>query len=401
MWVTKSKTRRGIRYRFFEQYKDPLTEKWHNVSVSFGKDNRNVRKKAQIILNEKIEKHLISSTTNGHTNITLKNLCEKYLELAKNSLALNTYNRVSAELRKAVREMPKGIVASRITPQYLTRYFNGLLYNPDRPLQNSTVRNLRTNLSQVYEFGINYGYVSVNPVKKAKFTKRSENKRKHNEIENKYLEDDEFKKILLDCDQHHRHDLKRLFIWLYLTGMRIGEASTIQYKNIKYDKATGNYFAEINGSLTCDRSIKWHPRYFKSNSAKTVNSNRTIVLPPTAVRLVKEYAKGKKPDDYIFINTDPRAKQGFFSTGDVCRVLSNIAKRQNIKNKIMVSHIFRHTHVSKLAEAGVPLPLIQKRVGHGSSRVTTQIYLHVTSKMQKDMSNSIERFASFLDDEKK
>ncbi|MBP2098053.1 site-specific recombinase XerD [Enterococcus rivorum] len=52
--------------------------------------------------------------------------------------------------------------------------------------------------------------------------------------------------------------------------------------------------------------------------------------------------------------------------------------------KNMSSHKFRHTHVSLMAEAGVSLPVIQKRVGHSDRILTEEIYLHITSDMNID-----------------
>lgn len=57
--------------------------------------------------------------------------------------------------------------------------------------------------------------------------------------------------------------------------------------------------------------------------------------------------------------------------------LRNAAKKLKI-DKPVSSHIFRHTHISKLAELGVPMYVIQQRVGHSNSRVTQEIYTHVT-----------------------
>ncbi len=44
-----------------------------------------------------------------------------------------------------------------------------------------------------------------------------------------------------------------------------------------------------------------------------------------------------------------------------------------------------------MAELGIPLYVIQQRVGHSSSKITSQIYLHVTQK-------AIEKEASKLDE---
>ena len=59
-------------------------------------------------------------------------------------------------------------------------------------------------------------------------------------------------------------------------------------------------------------------------------------------------------------------------------------------NKHLTTHIFRHTHVSKLAELGVPLNVIKDRVGHESSDITERIYLHVTKNMKREMVEKLD-----------
>lgn len=49
-------------------------------------------------------------------------------------------------------------------------------------------------------------------------------------------------------------------------------------------------------------------------------------------------------------------------------------------NKHITTHIFRHTHISFLAEQGIPLEAIQDRVGHSRGSRVTEIYLHITKK---------------------
>ncbi|MDM8266910.1 tyrosine-type recombinase/integrase [Limosilactobacillus pontis] len=47
-------------------------------------------------------------------------------------------------------------------------------------------------------------------------------------------------------------------------------------------------------------------------------------------------------------------------------------------DKSLTTHIFRYSHVSKLAGLGALLYIIQNRVGHADSETTRDIYLHVT-----------------------
>lgn len=46
-------------------------------------------------------------------------------------------------------------------------------------------------------------------------------------------------------------------------------------------------------------------------------------------------------------------------------------------------HILRHTHTSLMAEQGIPLDVISRRLGHSDSRITKEIYFHVTKNLKK------------------
>jgi integrase len=52
-------------------------------------------------------------------------------------------------------------------------------------------------------------------------------------------------------------------------------------------------------------------------------------------------------------------------------------------NKHISSHTFRYTHISYLAEQGVPIKAIMRRVGHKNSKTTLEIYNQVTEQMNR------------------
>jgi len=53
--------------------------------------------------------------------------------------------------------------------------------------------------------------------------------------------------------------------------------------------------------------------------------------------------------------------------------------------KRLSTHIFRHTHISQLAELGVNHKAIMQRVGHANPDMTIRIYTHVTKKTEQDL----------------
>ncbi len=54
-----------------------------------------------------------------------------------------------------------------------------------------------------------------------------------------------------------------------------------------------------------------------------------------------------------------------------------------ILGRRLTIHALRHTHVALLAENGIPLDVISRRLGHADSDITKDIYFHVTKRMKE------------------
>lgn len=65
-------------------------------------------------------------------------------------------------------------------------------------------------------------------------------------------------------------------------------------------------------------------------------------------------------------------------------------ERFGLTDKELSSHIFRHSHISILAEKGIPLKVIMDRVGHENVEITNRIYTHITSPMKTNIINQLE-----------
>ena len=58
-------------------------------------------------------------------------------------------------------------------------------------------------------------------------------------------------------------------------------------------------------------------------------------------------------------------------------------------------HTLRHTHASLMMEKGMSEEAISRRLGHTDSRITKQIYLHVTQKMKVTENEQIKNIKLF------
>lgn len=176
--------------------------------------------------------------------------------------------------------------------------------------------------------------------------------------------------------------------------MRCGEAAGLYVKNII--KEEGRYKAIIDGSLSQQRNLLGtvtNPTVKvsvkKTDGAKTIAGNREVLLPQKAINIYKKLSFNKGPNDLIFINKASRSNR-LFDASHLDRFLHRLEEKAKV-DKNVTTHFFRHTHVSKLAELGVPLYVIKNHVGHEDSKITEKIYLHVTKKMEESLAGKLSK----------
>ena len=200
-------------------------------------------------------------------------------------------------------------------------------------------------------------------------------------IKNKFLEDDELK-ALFNYAYAHNTTYAQLCEWLYLTGSRIGEATSLGFDDVY--KQDGRWVVDITGTLDYDH-VKIADQK-KASNPKTASSVRTVILPSKAVKIYQERIKATGGHGFIFCTSNGTPIQS-----STINTFLRKAKADLKIDKPLSSHIFRHTHISKLVELGVPIHVIQKRVGHADSKVTRQIYLHVTEKAVEKEAPKLEK----------
>jgi len=88
----------------------------------------------------------------------------------------------------------------------------------------------------------------------------------------------------------------------------------------------------------------------------------------------------------------PGRSSGHLSTKTVLRTIDRLAEeagiqevspRQKLSRRKVTPHILRHSHVVNALMAGVPVPMIQKQVGH-KRLSTTEIYATVAPALVKE-----------------
>ena len=95
------------KYKFFERYKDPYTEKWKRVSVTLSSGTSRAKKEAQKQLDDKIKNVLQKLTTASALFHTVFSewwvFHQKQIKLSTYKTMLATYNRILDKVEKGTK----------------------------------------------------------------------------------------------------------------------------------------------------------------------------------------------------------------------------------------------------------------------------------------------------------
>jgi integrase len=158
------------------------------------------------------------------------------------------------------------------------------------------------------------------------------------------------------------------------TGMRRNELLAIRWCDVDLDAAR----------LTIERALEQTAAHgIRIKGPKTRHGRRTISLPPHAVAELRQHwvnqqqqrlaaGLGKAPDSAPVFAT---IAGGYMNQGTITRQWGD--QMAAIGMPDVTLHSLRHTHASMLISAGVDVLTVSRRLGHGSPKVTLEVYGHL------------------------
>ena len=339
MWVEK--TRNGI--RLCERFTGP-DGRQHRASVPLTKDTAQARKIAAAALMDKIKDGQVitgGSTVSAAVEEYLRRIDVKGSTLRAYSLTLGSVSDLLEDVQVARLSAPmikRSLAASGKSPKTLNRYIN--VFN--------------TFLIWAHDFG----YIPE-PLHVSRFPDKSP--RRDPALE--YLEREELEHVLAQVEGSQYYYIIK---FLALSGCRVGELSALTPEDID-----GRY---VHISKTWSAADGF-------STPKTASSVRDIFITPELADLLRAFKEWRllyimahkiRPATLFFsVHGNP------ISASRLCDVLHRLDSPKHLH-----PHILRHTHVSLLAEQGVSLETISRRLGHATSATTKAIYFHVTKKLK-------------------
>lgn len=321
---------------------------------------------------------------------------------------LNSY--VAQNVKTSTRVSYEGIVKNQLIPRIghikLTKLkksdiedmYNTLLEcgraDGKGGLSVKTINNVALCLHKALQTAFENEYIIKNPASIAKVpTLKSVNGQKK-EIE--ILSKQEQKDLMAVCDNS---PYGMGIITALYTGVRLGELLGIMWKDVDFDRKTISISKQVNRLRDYSPNAKAKTILGIQDDTKTKTSNRIISISDDLLsRLLKykeeqechinKWGSAYKTLDLVFARED-----GYYIDPTTFR--DKYVKLLSVAGlKSYTFHALRHTFATRALEAGIPVKVVSKILGHSSVQITMDTYQHVLPELQSEAMNRIAAYVS-------
>jgi integrase len=222
----------------------------------------------------------------------------------------------------------------------------------------ASARSCRSVVSGVMGLAVRYGAIHSNPVREVE---RIESRSRRAPRALSAVERVDLIKHLQADEKSRRRDLPDLVFFMLATGVRIGEALSVEWSQVDFEAAT----VQITSTLVRVKGEGLLRKRTKSSAGE-----RTLPLPASAVAMLRRrFMTGARLDQPLF----PDVRGGFRDPANVRRDLRE-ARGQDALAWV-TSHVFRKTAATILDEAALSARLVADQLGHSRPSMTQDVYM--------------------------
>ncbi|MFJ7831763.1 tyrosine-type recombinase/integrase [Peribacillus sp. NPDC097284] len=355
-------------------YKDSLTQKFKEKSKKgfTGKTEAKLAaEEAERLIREGYEQ------TDESLKLYLHTWLEEY---KKGSVAKNTFELHEQNIKNHIIPYFKNVLLKDVRPILYQKFINQLA---QKGYSRRTIEIIHQTMFNSFEKAIVLEKVKKNPCAGVEI--RGEKKKREIQfIESEHIA--EFLQIAYKYDYSY---------WLFYkalieTGLRKGEAAALQWTDINLKEKTIN----INKSLDFKEASKDQSKIF--GDTKNFSSKRIITIShgfANDLHFHKKYQNQNKIAlnqmyqhdlNLVFCRNDG----SYLPKSSLFNSFARILKQANLPS--LPIHSLRHTHAVLQLEAGASMKYVQERLGHGSMQITSDVYSHISKKLEKDAMNKFE-----------
>lgn len=244
-------------------------------------------------------------------------------------------------------------------------------------LSPSYVRSVQGLFSLAMDRAVVLGIAKTNPSKIIGNVKKQKN-----EVD--FWTKDEFEKVIsyIYTEDYYQHFLFVSLWFLFMTGMRIGEATAIQWSDINFDTK----ILSINKNLYYKNQMN-----YAFVEPKTKASRRQIVLDDITISHLQNWHQIQQnviqTDFVMSYNGIPTQKH------TISHAITRYAKLAGV-HRIRI-HGLRHSHASLLISMGESPLIIKDRLGHEDIQTTLGTYGHLYPNSNYEVASRLNGVVRF------
>ena len=344
------------------------------------------------------------------STVTLGQICQEWLtDIKKVGEGLTTESHHNLEV------LCHGIGAELLVKKIqniTTRHIKDFFLKKSELVSESTVKKYKQLFTNLFKYAETYEYINLNPI--SKMDLRSFKSSIKTKERNAMTSDD--RKLFLEAIEGSQY--KNIFLFLYRTGLRVGEAIAIEESKVNFEE----------GVITIDQQISYKKKFAVEDSKdpkfikyltdnvpdnkitgklklpKNKTSIRKIVLSDSTVSFLKDEIEirdkraeknkilGKewsenKGHNFIFVTKNGK----YLTQSNISRSLKAICLQAGL-SKIYSVHELRHTAITRMCEEGASIQDIATLVGHADMQMIIDIYNSLQWESSLEKKEELKKF---------
>ena len=302
------------------------------------------------------------------SNMKFSELCEEYRKVSLLETRKSTSSKKFSRIEHHILPYFGNLALQKITSRHVQNWkieADQKRTAQNKPYEHNTKKDWYKELSAIFNYAVRMEYIPKNPCKnvgnfKAPDTIKTE---KFN-----FYTPEQFNRFISVARENattlYGWDFYVFFCIAFYTGMRKGEICALKWTDIEgdYIKVTRSIHQKLKGG-----DIEGPP--------KTKSSVRTLQIPLPLKRILEEH---KARQSLISAFTEEfRICGGIRCLRETSISNKNTAYAKAAELPHIRVHDFRHSHASLLANEGINIQEIARRLGHSDVKMTWNTYSHL------------------------